>query len=78
MENQRADYRFIVKELPSETGSDWALECYPETKQLSCISNSGGCMYIRFKPSTSEEDAKRIRELLNEHVADFTIVEPRG
>lgn len=74
MSTQIADYRFIVKEIPKGEGSDWGLECYPETGQFNCISNHG-CMYIHFKPSTNQEDAKRIRDILNEHVEDFRIVE---
>ncbi len=66
----KADYQYILKEL-GDTPSVWALECYPKTKQLHCIGDTGG-MYIVMKPNTTEAEAKQIQRLLNEHVAHIT------
>lgn len=75
MAKTNADYRMIVKELPSgKNTSVWALECYPKTTEFPFISKSGS-MYICLNSSTTEEEAKEICHLLNEHVKYFTIID---
>ncbi|MGR5056653.1 hypothetical protein ACPV3O_00345 [Vibrio rotiferianus] len=74
MPTDRADYRFILKELPhSETQSVWALECYPDTMQLPFVQDTG-CMYIEMKPETTEQEALEIKRLLNDKVAYITVI----
>ena len=71
----KADYRYIVKELPyANNSSVWALECYPETEQFPFISNSGS-MYIEMKQGVSELEAKKICDLLNENVVCLKIID---
>jgi len=68
-----ADYRYIVKELPAgENSAVWALECYPQTKQLPFISKTG-CMYVRLKANVSKEKADALKRMLNEY-SDAVIV----
>ena len=75
MTTSRADYRYILKELPyGEDLSVWALECYPETKQLPFVSNTG-CMYLEMKSGVSELEANAIRDLLNKNIACITVID---
>ncbi|WP_157052909.1 hypothetical protein [Gallaecimonas pentaromativorans] len=75
MTTSNADYRFILKELPDgDTSSVWALECYPESKQLPFISDTG-CMYIKLKPSVTEDDAKQLGEILNKCCDSFVVID---
>ncbi|MCE0495808.1 hypothetical protein [Vibrio salinus] len=74
MSTYRADCRYRLKELPhSETPSVWALECCPDTTQLPFIHDTG-CMYIEMKPGTTEQEAREINRLLNNHVAYITVI----
>lgn len=74
MKTTRADYKYILKELPhSNNSSVWALECSPNTTQLPFINNTG-CLYIEMKPGTSEETANEIRNLLNTHSSFLTLI----
>jgi len=67
-----SDCRFILKELgASHDGATWALECYSDNKMLP-FSPSNGSLYIRFKESTTEEQAKLVRDLLNAQVDNLT------
>jgi hypothetical protein len=75
MPTHRADYRYIVKELPyKDNQSVWAIECAPMTQQLPYLRNSG-CMYIELKPDVSEQDAKELKRLMNEKVAFVTVID---
>ena len=74
MATDRADYQYIVKELPNAAGAVWALECYPKTKELSFIRN--GVMYIELKEGVSEEEAKELRKMLNARVQCITVINP--
>tara|TARA_R110002111_G_scaffold76294_3_gene120880 strand:- start:1262 stop:1519 length:258 start_codon:yes stop_codon:yes gene_type:complete len=75
MKTHNADYKFLLKELPEPEpfNATWALECYPQTKQLPGISNTGS-LYIRLKKEVSEEQAKQLADQLNGLVEDFTLI----
>ncbi|KUM53189.1 hypothetical protein AR688_04500 [Rheinheimera sp. EpRS3] len=75
MSTNRADYRYIVKELPYKESSVWALECYPETQQLPFVSKTGS-MYIELKQGITEVEAKELRDMLNEKASYITVINP--
>lgn len=74
MKSNSADYRFIAKESTYHEGGTWCLECYPETRQLPFVGETG-CLYIQFKTSITEEEAKNIAKLLNNSVEFFNVIE---
>ncbi len=75
MGTSKADYRYILKELPHGDGAVWALECYPESQQLPFVSNTGA-MYIELKPGVRESEANELREILNSRAACIKVVNP--
>ncbi len=75
MTTSRADYRYIVKELPHEGGAVWALEGYPQTKQHPFVSDSG-CLYIELKPNVTEAEAVELMDMLNAKASYITVINP--
>ncbi len=69
-----ADYQFISKEIGNGF-EQWALECYPKTKQLPfCKPN--GVLYINFSKETPKQTVDEIRKLLTANVISFSFLEP--
>lgn len=61
-----ADYTYVVKEDPHNLGQ-WYLECSPNTRELSCITDDTQ-LRLQLRPGITYEEAQRVRRFVQENV----------